>query len=130
MQYARIVFYLEVLLNLGSALVSFFAPALFIQQYTTIPIAPQPLELTRWYGVLLFVFVYLELRALRSGKNDLLALILEGFLLGDFIQLVALVFFVNTVGGISSTVIITIILTLLLAAVRIYWLLQHRRHHA
>src|SRR4029079_12697075 len=98
MKYARIVFYLEVLLNLGSASVSFFAPALFVQQYTTIPLAPLPLELIRWYGVLLFVFVYLEFRALRSGKDDLLALVLEGFLLGDFIQLVALALFINALG--------------------------------
>ena len=44
MKYARVVFYAECLLNLGSAVTAFFAPALFVQQYTTIPVAKEHLN--------------------------------------------------------------------------------------
>lgn len=127
MKFARIVFYIECLLNFGSAATAFFAPALFVQQYTSIPLPKEPLELIRWYAVLLFVFVYLELRALRSGKDELLALVLEGFLLGDVIELAAVYLMQNALGAWTANLIVTVVLSLALAAVRVFWLWQYRK---
>jgi hypothetical protein len=127
MKYARIVFYAEVVLNLISAALAFFAPAQFVQQYTSQLVPSAPLELIRWYAVLLFVFVYLELRALLSRKNELLALVTEGFLVGDLIQFVAIYMMLNALGEWTLNLIITLVLTLFLAVVRVFWLWQYTR---
>jgi hypothetical protein len=86
-----------------------------------------PLELIRWYAVLLFVLVYLELRALWSGKNEILAVITEGFLVGDLIQLVAIYLMFSALRAWTTNLIITLVLTLILAVVRVFWLWQYRQ---
>src|SRR5262249_44927989 len=88
MKSLRIVWYGEAALNLVSAVLVWTAPRLFVASFTSQAVAGMPLELLRWYGVVLFVLVYFELRALRSGSDVFLRLILEGLLVGDIIQLI------------------------------------------
>jgi hypothetical protein len=127
---ARIVFYIEVLLNLSSAILSFFIPATFLSLFSSQSSGAAPLEMLRWYGVLLLVLVYVELRALLSGNNQFLAIVLEGLLLGDLVQLVCIYLFGTNSGEWTASLIFTIFTTVSLAAVRIFWLWLYYRKPA
>ncbi len=123
----RIVWYGEAALNLASAVLVWAAPPLFVAAFTSQAVAGMPLELLRWYGVLLFVLVYLELRALRSGSDVLLAVILEGLLVGDLIQLVTFLWRAPAMEAWTAALIFTIVVTIALATARIVWLTRHAR---
>lgn len=126
MKFARIVFYLEIVLNFVSATLAFAAPASYVALFTDQTIAPVPLEVVRGYGVLLYVFVWVMFRALRQPDENALSFVVEGFLIGDLLELVALVIFSHTAGDYSK-LIGTALITVLLAVVRIYWLIGHYR---
>jgi len=117
----RGIFYCEIIINLVTAAISFFAPTQYAAMFVNQPGGPIT-ELLRWYGILLVVFAYLELRALLSKHDALLTVILEGFLVGDVIQLVALVPFVHATGGWTVSLISTLLITIVLALSRIGWL--------
>jgi hypothetical protein len=117
----RGVFYGEIIINLVTAVISIFAPIQYAAMFVSHPAGPIT-ELLRWYGILLVVFAYLELRALLSKRDEILTVILEGFLVGDIIQLVALIPFVNATGGWSVSLIATLVITIVLALSRIGWL--------
>src|SRR5450432_645274 len=125
----RGVFYCEIIINLVAAAISLFAPTQYAAMFVSHPVGPIT-ELLRWYGVLLVVFVYLELRALLSKRDEILTVILEGFLVGDIIQLVALIPFANTTGGWSVNLISTLLITIVLALSRIGWLRIYYRRKA
>jgi hypothetical protein len=129
MKIARIVFYLELLLNFASASLAFFNPAGYVSLFTAQPLPAVALELIRWSGVLLYVFVYVMARALRQKSDDALSIVVEGFLLGDLVQLVAVYQFGQVVGT-YSTLIGSTALVIILAAARIYWLVGHYRQKA
>ena len=118
----RGVFYCEIIINLITAAISIFAPTQYAAMFVSQP-AGLIAELLRWYGILLVVFAYLELRALLSKRDELLAFVLEGFLIGDITQMVALIPFVNATGGVwSVSLISTLVITLVLVVSRIGWL--------
>ena len=127
MKYLRLVWYGEAALNLASAVLVWAAPPLFVAAFTSQTVTGMPLELIRWYGVLLFVLVYLELRALRSGSDVLLRVILEGLLVGDLIQLVTFLWRAPATETWTPALIFTIVVTIALATARIVWLTRHPR---
>lgn len=127
MKIARTVFYIEAVGNFAAACMLFFAPATFVGQFVNQAMPPLLLELFRWYGVLLFVFVYLMLRALTQPNQSALAIIVEGFLLGDLIQLVGCYLFVSNGGTWTLALVGFTAATIVLAAVRVYWLWDRRR---
>ena len=65
MKYLTYVFYLEAAISLLSGFQSFFMPATFLKQFTADPAPTLAIEMTRWYGVLLFAMVYLLVQGLR-----------------------------------------------------------------
>ncbi len=123
----RGVFYGEVVLNIVSGVIPFLAPAYFLAQFTTASVSPVVLEVTRWYGILLFDLVFLELWALLSRRDDFLTMLLGGYLMGDLIQLSVLYFFVKAGGITGFAFYLTIVVTVILVISRITWLIRAYR---
>ena len=127
MKIARAVFYVEALGNFIAACMLFFTPGTFVSQFVNQSVPPLPLELFRWYGVLLYVFVYVMLRALAQPNENTLVVIVEGFLLGDLIQLVGCYLLVSAGGTWTLALVGFTAATIILAGVRAYWLWGHYR---
>jgi hypothetical protein len=127
MKFARGVFYFEIFLNLLSATLSFFVPAVFAATFVPQTIPPLGLELIRWYGVLLFVFVWVMWRALRSNDDRTLSFVVEAFLIGDLVHLVACALYFRAGGAVGLGSIFMVLMTVFLASVRIYWLILYHR---
>ena len=126
MRFARYVFYFEAIaINLLTGLIAFFAPGWFLSNFSSQTIPAVPLELLRWYGVLLFVFAYVMLRALPSGNQQAVAFLVEGFLLGDIVHLVASVLFLRAGGAVNLAVVFMFVMATFLAATRTYWLTRY-----
>ena len=117
MKYLTYVFYLEAAITLFSGFQSFFIPAIFLKQFSSDPAPTLAIEMTRWYGVLLFVQVYLLLQGLRL-RGVTFKLILQGFLIGDFLQIAATIITARALGGWSSVLYIAEILTAFYILVR------------
>ena len=79
----RAIYYGEVFLNLGSAVLAIFAPALFLSQFTPAPQSDVAVEMMRWFGGLMVVLTWVGWRILRGGDNRALSWMLEGFLVGE-----------------------------------------------
>jgi type II secretory pathway component PulF len=86
---------------------------------------PTPLlvEAFRWFAIMTLVITYIMVRALWSGNEAALRFVLEGYLLGDLLYFVALVQFVNTLGGTwAGGAIFAAGVTIFLATVRVIYL--------
>jgi len=110
-------FYLEAAISLISGFQAFFMPATFLKQFTTDPAPTLALEMTRWYGVLLFVLVYLLLQGLRL-RGTALKLTLQGLLLGDFLQIAATFVTANALGGWSVVLYMSVVLSAIYVVLR------------
>ena len=110
MKYLTYVFYLEAAISLLSGFQSFFMPATFLKQFTSAPAPVLAIEMTRWYGVLLFVLVYLLLQGLRL-RGAAFKLILQGLLIGDLFQIAATFVTARALGGWSTVLYLSVILS-------------------
>lgn len=129
MSFARAVFYIEaVLINLGVGLICFFFPGWFVRQIIEQAPGPLPLELTRWYGVLLFVLAYGMLRALATGSQTAVTVMVEALLVGDLAHLAASIFFFQAGGPVNVGTILMVSFSTFLAGVRAFWLIQTRKN--
>ena len=128
MKIARIIFYIEILLSSYAAVMDLINPAEFVSQYTPQHVNGIPLEIIRWYGVQLVPLVYLEFTALWSQRDDRLAWVLGAFLIGDFLQIYSTAAFMLANPGTHWTFgfIFSIVVVVVLAVTRIYWLLNYR----
>ncbi len=120
------IFYFEALINLCAAVTCFTAPAFFLSSFTGDLVPPVPLEIVRWYGVLLFVFAWLMVRGLRTGGKTI-AILLEGFLAGDLLHLCASFLFFRAGGGLNPASIMMVLVTVLLIPARISYLAGSRK---
>jgi len=111
------VFYLEAAISLLSGFQSFFMPATFLKQFTPDAAPVLAIEMTRWYGVLLFVLVYLLLQSLRL-RGTALKLMLQGLLLGDFLQIAATFITARALGGWSFVLYMSVVLSVVYAILR------------
>jgi len=129
MQIARIIFYIEILLSSYAAVMDLINPADFVSQYTPQKVNGIPLEIIRWYGVQLVPLVYLEFTALWSKRDDRLAWVLGAFLIGDFLQIYSTVSYMLANPGTNWTFgfIFSLVVVVILAITRIYWLLNYRQ---
>lgn len=129
MRAARVIFYIEVLVNLYAAQSLFFNPAVYVGLFYSgpDPVPGPALEMNRWYGVLVFAIVYLELRALLSGNNAALAVAQEALLLSDVLQLFACYRMSQATGGWLQMTMFTAGLAVFLGAVRVFWLYAWRQ---
>ena len=107
MKYLLYIFYLESAISVLSAFQALFMPAAFLGQFTTDPAPVLAIEMTRWYGVVLFVLVYLLLKGLQM-RGPALKLALQAMLIGDALQIGATFITAKALGGWSFTLIMSV----------------------
>ncbi|MFN8383383.1 MAG: hypothetical protein U0V02_15680 [Anaerolineales bacterium] len=115
------IFYVESAISLLSAFQALFMPAVFLQQLTTETAPTLAIEMTRWYGVVLFVLVYLLLQGLRM-RGPALKLALQAMLFGDVLQIGATFVTAKALGGWSFTLIMSVVLSAFYLIVRAFCL--------
>lgn len=117
MKYLLYVFYLEAVISTLSGFQSFIMPATFLKQFTAEPPPILAIEITRWYGVLLFAMVYLLIQGLRI-RGSALKLVLQGLLLGDFFQIAATIMTARALGGWPFVLYMSVALSIIYAILR------------
>lgn len=117
-----------VALNFGTGLLCLAAPAAFVAQFATETLPPVPLELIRWYGVLLWVLTFFVLRILPSNDNRLLAPAVEALLFGDFVHLAAIYLYFQARPEWSVSFVLMLFFTATLAVLRSVWVWRYYRH--
>lgn len=117
MKYLLYVFYLEAAFSLLSGFQALFMPATFLKQFTADPAPVLTLEITRWYGVVLFVLVYALLQGLRM-RGPALKVTLQALLLGDILQIGATFVTAKALGGWSFTIIMSLVFSVIYVIVR------------
>ncbi len=117
MKYLLYIFYLESAISLLSAFQALFMPAVFLQQFSTNPAPVLAIEMTRWYGVVLFALVYLLLQGLRM-RGPALKLALQAMLFGDILQIGATFVTAQAFGAWSFTLIMSVVLSTLYLILR------------
>lgn len=128
-QFMRYVLTFEaVALNFGTGLLCLAAPASFVAQFAAETLPPVPLELIRWYGVLLWVLAFFVLRILPSGDNRLLSPAVEALLFGDLVHLVAIYLYYQARPEWSFSFGIMLFFTLTLAILRSIWVYRYYHH--
>jgi hypothetical protein len=118
MKYLIYVFYLEILINFASGGQSLFMPAAFLGQFSSEPAPAFALEMTRWYGVLIAVLTYLLIRGLML-RGTTLKVALEALLFGDVIQIIVSFVTANALGGWTSNVVLSVVVSVILGVVRV-----------
>ncbi|MFW9925109.1 MAG: hypothetical protein ACFFDW_17700 [Candidatus Thorarchaeota archaeon] len=82
------------------------------------------LEITRWYGILLFVITFILIGSLILGNNELVKIVLLGYLIGDFAQIAATIYLAVIINNWSFAILFTLIITLILIIFRIIVLIK------
>jgi hypothetical protein len=118
MRYLIYVFYFEAASTFLSAAQALFAPALFLGQFTADTASTLAIEMTRWYGVVLFVLIYLLIQGLRL-RGAPLKLALQALLFGDFLQIGATVITANALGGWSTVLVLSAVFSVIFLVVRV-----------
>lgn len=125
MKLLRYLYYFEgIIINVGVGLFCLIAPAAFVANFSAMPFPPVALEFIRWYGVLLIVLGYFELRALSGGDAKALNFAIEALLLGDVLHFGASLLFLQAGVAVALPVIFMFFMTTLLAVTRTYWLFR------
>jgi hypothetical protein len=117
MKYLPYIFYLESAISLFSGIQALFMPAAFLTQFTSEPASPLALEMTRWYGVVLFVLVYALLKGLHM-RGPALKLTLQALLIGDALQVGVTFITAKALGGWTFTLIMSVVLSVLYLILR------------
>ena len=110
MKYLPYIFYFESAISLFSGIQALFIPSAFLTQLTSQPAPTLALEMTRWYGVVLFVLVYALLQGLRM-RGPALKLTLQALLVGDVLQIGVTFVTAKALGGWSFTLIMSLVLS-------------------
>ncbi len=117
-----------VMLNFGTGLLCLAAPAMFVAQFATETLPPVPLELIRWYGVLLWVLTFVVLRILPYNDNRMLSPAVEALLFGDLVHLAAIYLFYLARPVWNFSFIIMLFFTVTLAILRSAWVYRYYRN--
>lgn len=117
MKYLLYIFYLEAAISLLSGFQALFMPATFLKQFTSDPAPVLALEMTRWYGVVLFVLVYALIQGLHM-RGPALKVTLQALLFGDILQVGASFVTAKALGGWSFTLVMSVVLTLIYLILR------------
>jgi hypothetical protein len=121
--FARGVFLFEaIIINFLVGAFVFFFPSGFVANFTNDVVSAVPLELIRWYGVLLFVLSFAMLRALALRSQEGVRIVVEALLVGDFAHLVASYLFFQNGGAWNFASVTMMISTVTLILIRSYWL--------
>jgi len=112
-------------INIGVGIFCIAMPNYFAANFTSEAFPEIATEFLRWYGVLLMVLGYFELRAL-SGKNtEALKFAIEALLFGDLLHFGASILFMRTGVEFSAAVFFMFFMTTLLALTRTWWLIKN-----
>lgn len=117
MKYLLYIFYLEIAISLFSGVQALFTPATFLTQLSTESAPVLALEITRWYGVVLFVLVYALFQGLRV-RGTALKIILQALLLGDVLHIGATFVTAKALGGWNFTLYMAVILSVFYLIIR------------
>ena len=129
-KFVKFVLYFEaILINLGSGLICFFAPAWFASNFSLQELPPISLELIRWYGVLLFVLSFAVLRMFAKGNLQGMVILVEALLFGDLVHFIAALLYLNTSGVFNAAVAFMFVMNISLAVIRSVWLLKRRNQN-
>ena len=115
----KLVFYAEVLINIITLLLCFFAPGKFIDQLVTTEHSLFAYELVRWYGLVLLILSGILLMALLQPTFNLLKIVLLVNLPGDIIQVVLAIHTATVFGQWTFALIFTIVFCLFLFVSRV-----------
>lgn len=121
MKYLPYVFYLEAAISFFSGFQAFFKPVTFLKQFIPDAAPTLAVEMTRWYGVLLFVLVYLLIQGLHL-RGAALKLILQGLLLGDILQIGATFITARALGSWSPVLYMSVIFSITYLVLRAIYL--------
>ncbi len=85
----KYVFYAEVVVNIFVVFVAFFFPTVLFDILFggIVGFNHFSVDLSYWYAVLLIVISYIMLKSLRKENETAMLYVLEGYLLGDVLQL-------------------------------------------
>ncbi|MDX9990446.1 MAG: hypothetical protein RBS68_00225 [Anaerolineales bacterium] len=128
MNFYKAVFLFEaIVINAGVGIFCFFVPAGFVGQFFPGAMEQTPLELTRWYGVLLWVLAYAMLRILPLREDRMLFPLVEALLFGDLAHLAASGLFFQARPILDFPFLFMLGMSIFLAIVRIVWLIKYHR---
>lgn len=128
-KFMRYVLIFEALvLNFGTGLLCLAAPATFVAQFSPEALPAIPLELIRWYGVLLWVLTYFVLRILPFNDKKMLFPAVEALLFGDLVHLVAVYLFFQARPEWNFSFFIMLFFTTTLAALRTVWVYRYHKN--
>lgn len=110
MKYILYIFYLEIAISLFSGLQALLMPSSFLTQFTSESASVLALEITRWYGVILFVLVYMLIQGLRV-RGLTLKLTFQALLIGDILQIAATFVTAKALGAWNFTLVMSVVLS-------------------
>jgi hypothetical protein len=116
-----------IVLNAGTGAMCLIAPNFFVSQFSTDTMPPVALELTRWYGVLLWVLAFYVLRILPMKDDRILAPAVEALLFGDLVHLFAIYMFHQVLPAWSFSFITMLFFTFGLAITRSIWVYKYHQ---
>jgi len=117
MKYLLYIFYVEILISILSAVQALFMPAVFLKQFSSEAAPALAVEMTRWYGVLLVVLLFLLVQGLRL-RGAPLKLALQALLVGDVLQIGVTFVTARALGGWSTVLVLAAGLSLFYLIVR------------
>jgi len=123
MKYLIYVFYAEVLLSIASVTQTLFTPEKFLLPFSSDVPSTVAIIMTRWYGVVLSVLLYLLARGLWL-RGAALKLALESLLVGDIVQIIVAFGTAQALGAWTSNVTLALVVSVVLGLVRIVCLWQ------
>jgi hypothetical protein len=125
--YKAVFLFEAIAINAGVGIFCFFAPAGFVGQFYPGVMQQTPLELTRWYGVLLWVLAYAMLRILPMRDDRALFPLVEALLFGDLAHLAATWLFFQSRPIWDFPFIFMLCMSIFLACVRTVWLVKYHQ---
>lgn len=120
----KYIFYFEGIINIATMILCIFFPRFFLNQFVENTNELLALEITRWYGILLFVITFILIGSLILGNNELVKIVLLGYLIGDFAQIAATIYLAVIINNWSFAILFTLIITLILIIFRIIVLIK------
>jgi hypothetical protein len=122
----KYVYYIEVFINICVAFISLFFPTYLFDMLfgAKIEFDHFSINLSYWYVVVLIVISYIMLKSLLTANQKAMLIVLEGYLLGDILQL--LVIFIRIPWGLHFNlgILFTVIFTFILIISRITVLIR------
>jgi len=122
----KYVFYGEVLVNILVSVLALVSPVAFLNLIFGIMVdfAHFGINLAYWYAVLLIVITYIMFKSLLTENLNAMLIVLEAYLLGDFLQLVVILIRLPFGLPLNIGIIFTVGFTILLLVTRIIVILR------